>query len=104
MKLVQMLAEGRPAGSFDHAASVLTNVARHPVGRRVFLDHGRRLVAAAMPSMASSAPDVRRIGVAAALHNCCVDEASRAALLTIPTAPGAAAGGNAAEVAVVGFG
>jgi hypothetical protein len=47
---------------------------------------------------------VRRIGVAAALHNCCVDEASRVALLTIPTAPGAAAGGNAAEVAVVGFG
>jgi len=111
MKLVQMLAEGTPAQSYDHAASVLTNVTRHPVGRRVFLDPTRGLVRAALPSLLPSAAETRRVGVAAALRNCCVDDASRASLLACPgrTAAGGGGGGHGTgpdtrEIAVVGFG
>ena len=72
-KLVQMLAEGTPAAQFDRAASVLTNVCRHPAGRRNFLEPSRRLVRATLASLKPSAPETRRVGVAAALRNCCAD-------------------------------
>lgn len=106
MKLVQMLAEGVPSATYDHAASVLTNVTRHPVGRRVFLDPTRGLVRASLPSLLSSASETRRVGVAAALRNCCVDEASRASLLATPGRPGASEeqkAPDADEISVVGF-
>ena len=100
-KLVQMLAEGTPAAQFDRAASVLTNVCRHPAGRRNFLEPNRKLVRATLTSLAPSAPETRRVGVAAALRNCCADEKSCAFLLS------AAGSGNAAalaeEASVAGF-
>ena len=105
MKLVQMLADAQPAELYDHAASVLTNVSRHPAGRRCFIDPSRGLVRAALPSMAGSASETRRVGVAAALRNCCVDDAGRSALLAAPGAGGSSAAAAAAkEIAVVGFG
>ena len=88
MKLVQMLAEAQPAELYDHAASVLTNVSRHPAGRRCFVDPSRGLVRAVLPSMTGSASETRRVGVAAALRNCCVDDAGRSALLAAPGAGG----------------
>ena len=105
MKLVQMLAEAQPAELYDHAASVLTNVSRHPAGRRCFVDPSRGLVRAVLPSMTGSASETRRVGVAAALRNCCVDDAGRSALLAAPGAGGSSAAAAAAkEIAVVGFG
>jgi hypothetical protein len=104
-KLVQMLAASEPKDAYDHAASVLTNVARHPAGRRALLDPKRGLIFAALPSMSPPASETRRCGVAAALRNCCVDEQSCASLLAArggapaaagdddPSSPGASAAG-----------
>jgi hypothetical protein len=84
---------------------MLTNVTRHPVGRRVFVDPTRGLIRAALPSMLASAPEVRRVGVASALRNCCLDDPSRDALLACPGRAGNGGGGpDLQEIAVVGFG
>ena len=91
-KLVQMLAASEPKDAYDHAASVLTNVARHPAGRRALLDPKRGLIFAALPSMSPPASETRRCGVAAALRNCCVDEQSCASLLAARGGAPAAAG------------
>ena len=75
-KLVQMLAEGTPAAQFDRAASVLTNVCRHPAGRRNFLEPSRRLVRAALASLKPSAP---RRGASAWPRRCETAARTRAA-------------------------
>ena len=100
-KLVQMLAEGSPKEKFDRAASVLTNVCRHPAGRRNFLEPSRKLVRATLPSLAPSASETRRVGVAAALRNCCADTPSCESLLKTVGSGNAAA--VAAEASVAGF-
>ena len=100
-KLTQMLAEGTPSQNFDRAASVLTNVCRHPAGRRNFLEPSRKLVRAALPSLAASASETRRIGVAAALRNCCADDLCCENLLQAAGSGSAAA--VATEAALVGF-
>ena len=43
-KLIQLLSTGKPEEDYDHAASVLTNISRDPIGRRVFLDPQARIV------------------------------------------------------------
>ena len=100
-KLTQMLVEGVPSKNFDRAASVLTNVCRHPCGRRNFLEPSRKLVRHALPSLNPSASETRRMGIASAFRNCCADTQSCELLLL------AAGEGNAAAVAVeastVGF-
>jgi hypothetical protein len=100
-KLVQMLAEGSPKEKFDRAASVLTNVCRHPAGRRNFLEPSRKLVRATLQSLAPSASETRRVGVAAALRNCCADTPSCESLLKTVGSGNAAA--VAAEASVAGF-
>ena len=100
-KLVQMLAEGSPKEKFHRAASVLTNVCRHPAGRRNFLEPSRKLVRATLPSLAPSASETRRVGVAAALRNCCADTPSCESLLKTVGSGNAAA--VAAEASVAGF-
>ena len=100
-KLVQMLAEGSPKEKFDRAASVLTNVCRHPAGRRNFLEPSRKLVRVTLPSLAPSASETRRVGVAAALRNCCADTPSCESLLKTVGSGNAAA--VAAEASVAGF-
>ena len=100
-KLVQMLAEGSPKEKFDRAASVLTNVCRPPAGRRNFLEPSRKLVRATLQSLAPSASETRRVGVAAALRNCCADTPSCESLLKTVGSGNAAA--VAAEASVAGF-
>ena len=82
MKVVQLLIAGRPAHLFDHCASVLTNVTRHPIGRKVFSDPAFGFVYAVLPNLAKSASETRRIGVAAAIRNCCMEVSSCVALLS----------------------
>lgn len=79
-KLIQLLTTGKPEEEYDHAASVLTNITRDPIGRRVFLDLKRGLLASVIPFM-SQANELRRERVAAALRNCCMDDIQRQALL-----------------------
>ena len=86
-KLIQLLSTGKPEEDYDHAASVLTNISRDPIGRRVFLDPKRGLLASVVPIMSES-NDLRRERVAAALRNCCMDDIQRKALLDF-VSPGA---------------
>jgi len=79
-KLIQLLSTGTPEADYDQAASVLTNVTRDPIGRRVFLDPKRGLLASVIPFMTQS-NELRRERVAAALRNCCMDDVHRKALL-----------------------
>ncbi len=79
-KLIQLLSTGTPEVDYDQAASVLTNVTRDPIGRRVFLDPKRGLLASVIPFMTQS-NELRRERVAAALRNCCMDDVHRKVLL-----------------------
>jgi len=79
-KIIQLLTTGKPAEEYDHAASVLTNITRDPIGRRVFLDPKRGLLASVIPCM-SQANELRRERVAAALRNCCMDDIQRRTLV-----------------------
>jgi hypothetical protein len=84
-KLVHMLAFSKPASMFDYAASILTNITRHPVGRRVFLEPKSGLLHLALQSLAQGQSEKRRLGVAAAVRNCCLEETSCTRLLATPT-------------------
>lgn len=86
-KLIQLLSTGKPEEQYDQAASVLTNVTRDPIGRRVFLDPKRGLLASVIPFM-TQPNELRRERVAAALRNCCMDDVQRKALLSF-VSPGA---------------
>jgi hypothetical protein len=81
-KLVQMLIGGKPSQLYDHCASILTNATRHPIGRKVFSDPNLGLVHAVLPFLAKSASETRRIGIAAAIRNCCIEDSFRIALLS----------------------
>jgi len=86
-KLIQLLTTGKPEEDYDQAASVLTNITRDPIGRRVFLDPRRGLLASVLPFM-SQANELRRERVAAALRNCCMDDIQRKLILDF-VSPGA---------------
>ena len=85
--ITQMLLKEISSRNADHCASILTNVTRHPIGRRVFLEHSQRLLQAVLPTISSSSSE-RRVAFFSALRNCCVDEASCLALLTNPNPVG----------------
>ena len=82
-KIAQVMLKEISSCNADHCARILTNVTRHPIGRRVFLDHSLGLLRAVLPTISSSS-SARRLAFFSALRNCCVDELSCHALLTNP--------------------
>ena len=82
-RIAQMMLKEISSCNADHCARILTNVTRHPIGRRVFLDHSLGLLRAVLPTISSSS-SARRLAFFSALRNCCVDELSCHALLTNP--------------------
>ena len=95
-KVVHLLAMAKPPSMYDYAASIITNFTRHPIGRRVFLDPKRGLMCMALASLIPGQSEVRRVGVAAAIRNCCLDDLSCTRLLATPCA--APSGNNSFDV------
>ena len=75
-RLVQLLVGGKPPETYDQAASVLCNVSRHPIGRKVILDLNGSIINLVTPMLVSTC-DIRRERIAATVQNLCCDSESR---------------------------
>jgi len=81
-RLVQLLISGKPTEMYAQAASVLCNVSRHPIGRKVILDRSGTIINLVVPMLLSSC-DIRRERIAATMQNLCCDAESRKKLLEL---------------------
>ena len=81
-RLVQLLVGGKPPETYDQAASVLCNVSRHPIGRKVILDLNGSIINLVTPMLVSTC-DIRRERIAATVQNLCCDSESRKKLLAL---------------------
>ena len=81
-RLVQLLVSGKPQETYAQAASVLCNVSRHLIGRKVILDRKGSIVNLVTPMLASTC-DIRRERIAATIQNLCCDSESRKKLLAL---------------------